>query len=178
MLFRSVIFSILSMFVMGKDNWGFFVLWPVGLLYWVGSKALQRRSIAGTEEFSKWRAFRSFMKDFSNLKAHAPQSLVIWERYLVYATAFGIAKVVLKALRVVIPNLIDKNKGTFLAPSLFAQDAIPDMRDLQSAIRGISSVSNSVQRVAGSSNSSGTGSGGGFSSGGGGGGGGSGGGFS
>lgn len=172
-----IAFAILSVFYMGQAQAGFFILWPVGFLYWMGSKALQRRSIAGTEEFSKWRAFRSFMKDFSNLKAYAPQSLIIWERYLVYATAFGIAKVVLKALRVVIPNLIDKNKGTFLAPSLFAQDAIPNLRDLQGAISGISSISNSVQRVAGSSYSSGTGTGGGFSSGGGGGGGGSGGGF-
>jgi uncharacterized membrane protein len=172
-----IVFSILSVFFMGQANLGFFVLWPVGLLYWMGSKALQRRSVKGIEEFSKWRAFRLFMKDFSNLKAYAPQSLIIWERYLVYATAFGIASVVLKALRVVIPHLIDKNKGTFLAPSLFAQDAIPNMRDLQGPMRGISSISNSVQRVAGSSYSSGTGSGGGFSTGGGGGGGGSGGGF-
>jgi uncharacterized membrane protein len=173
-----IAFAILSVFYVGQAQWEFFILWPVGLLYWLGSKALQRRSITGTEEFSKWGAFRSFMKDFTNLKAHAPQSLIVWERYLVYATAFGIAKVVLQALRVSVPHLIDKSKGTFLSPSLFAQDAIPDMRDLQNSIRGISTISNSVQRVAGSSYSSGTGSGGGFSSGGGGGGGGSGGGFS
>lgn len=176
-LLGPIVFSILSVFFMRQAVLGFYVLWPVGLLYWLGSKALQRRSVTGTEEFSKWRAFRSFMKDFSNLRAHAPQSLIVWERYLVYATAFGIAKVVLKALRVSVPHLIDKSKGTFLTPSLFAQDAIPNMRDLQNSIRGISTISNSVQRVAGSSYSSGIGTGGGFSSGGGGGGGGSGGGF-
>ncbi len=172
-----IVFSILSVFFMGQAVIDFYVLCPVGLLYWMGSKALQRRSMIGAHEYSKWSAFRSFLKDFSNLKSYAPQSLIIWERYLVYATAFGIAKVVLKALRVAVPHLIDKNKGTFLTSSLFDQDAIPNMRDLQNSIRSVSAISSSVHRVAGSSYSSGTGTGGGFSSGGGGGGGGSSGGF-
>lgn len=86
-----IVFAVLSVYYLGQAQWEFFILWSVGLLYWMGSKALQRRSVTGFEEFLKWRAFRLFMKDFSNLKAYASQSLIIWERYLVYATAFGIA---------------------------------------------------------------------------------------
>jgi uncharacterized membrane protein len=158
-------------------NFIFMIFIPVGLLYLVGAHALKRRTKKGAEEYAKWRAFSSFMKDFSNLKEYGPNSIIIWERFLVYATIFGIASVVLKALKVVAPNLPDANNGVLFAPAFMAGGTL-QFSSLSNAISGISAVSNSVSRVASSSSSSGSGGGGGFyGGGGGGGGGGSGGGF-
>ncbi|MGB9680314.1 MAG: DUF2207 family protein [Minisyncoccia bacterium] len=47
----------------------------------------------------KWNAFKKFLKDFSLISQYPPASLVIWEKYLVYGTALGIAKEVLKAMK-------------------------------------------------------------------------------
>ena len=157
-------------------NFIFMLLIPVGLFYIFGAHALKRRTKKGADEYSKWKAFSLFMKDFSNLKAYGPKSIIIWERFLVYATVFGIATVVLKALRVVAPTLYDTNGGALLGPALFANSTIR-LAPITKAMTGISSMSRSISRVASSSTSSSSGGGGGFSGGGGGGGGGSGGGF-
>ncbi len=154
----------------------YMLLLPVGLFYIFGSYALQRRTRRGAEEYSKWKAFSSFMTDFTNLKEYGPKSVIIWERFIVYATVFGIASVVLKALKVVAPTLYDTNHGSLLGPAIIASST-GDGNSITSTIEGISAMSRSISWASTSSSSSGSGSGGGFSSGGGGGGGGSGGGF-
>ncbi len=167
---------ILSFTLYNDMDFTFMIFIPVGLFYLFGQYALKRRTQKGAEEYAKWKAFSSFMRDFSNLKQYGPNSIIIWERFLVYATIFGIASVVLKALKVVAPNLPDANNGVLFAPAFMAGGTL-QFSSLSNAISGISAVSNSVSRVASSSSSSGSGGGGGFSGGGGGGGGGSGGGF-
>lgn len=163
--------------LLGNPTWGFMSLVPVGFFYAFGHSALKRRTELGKQEYSKWKAFRLFMKDFSNLKEYGPKSLIIWERFLVYATVFGIASIILKVLKIVAPTLNDMDKGTLLAPAMFTAGTMPSFTSLNSALSGISSMAGSIARTASSSSSSGSGGGGGFSSGGGGGGGGSGGGF-
>jgi uncharacterized membrane protein len=158
--------------LLGNPTWFFMSLVPVGFLYAFGHSALKRRTEIGKQEYSKWKAFRLFMKDFSNLQAYGPKSLIIWERFLVYATVFGIASIILKALKIVAPTLNDMDKGTLLAPAMFTAGTIPTFTSLNSALSGISSMAGSIPRTASSSSSSGSGGGGGFSSGGGGGGGG------
>lgn len=158
--------------LLGNPTWGFMSLLPVGFLYAFGHSALKRRTEVGKQEYSKWKAFRLFMKDFSNLQAYGPKSLIIWERFLVYATVFGIASIILKVLKIVSPTLSDMDKGTLLAPAMFTAGTIPTFTNLNSALSGISSMAGSIPRTASSSSSSGSGGGGGFSSGGGGGGGG------
>lgn len=167
----------LSTYFFGSPRYGYLILIPVGLLYIVGHGSLKRRTQAGREEFSKWKAFRSFMSDFSNLKEYGPKSLIIWEQFLVYATAFGIASVVLKALKVVAPTLPDQNNGTFIRPMMFSTGNFIGMSGLMNSISSLGSTAQTLSRTASSTHSSGSGGGGGFSGGGGGGGGGSGGGF-
>lgn len=167
----------LSVIFFGAPTLGFFALVPVGLAYLFSFNALKRRTQKGKEEFIKWKAFRSFMKDFSNLKEYGPKSLIIWEQFLVYATVFGIASVVLRALKVVAPTLSDTNNGTFLGPNYFMAGTAPSLAGLQRSLSSIGNAVNTIPKTAASSSSSGFGGGGGFSGGGGGGGGGSGGGF-
>ena len=87
--------------------------------------------------------------------------LVLWEKYLVYATAFGIAEKVLKQLKVKYPELADDNYLDDRMNVIY----IMSHTDISKSISA--PISRSV--LAGTSYSSGSGGGGGFSGGGGGG---------
>ncbi|MDO5848000.1 MAG: DUF2207 domain-containing protein [Methanobrevibacter sp.] len=58
---------------------------------------------AGFTQYKKWEAFRKFLKDFSLIKQHPPESIAIWDKYLIYATALGDAKAVNKAMKTIKP---------------------------------------------------------------------------
>lgn len=154
-----------------------FILAPIYII--VYSIALKRRSFKGKEEFDKWIAFKNFLNDFSNLKDYGPKSIVIWEKYLIYGTILGVAKTVLKALKVIFPQLSDVENGRLIpivtGTSLANFDQSFDF--LNNALSKAVSATSSAYKTSGSSWSSGSGGGGGFSGGGGGGGGGSGGGM-
>jgi len=174
----SFVFGIsLSTYFFESPKIGYLILLPVGLLFIFGASSLKRRTKIGREEFSKWKAFRDFMSDFSNLKEYGPKSLIIWEKFLVYATAFGIASVVLKALKVIAPTLPDQDKGSIVHPMMLSTGNFLGMNGLMNSLGSLGASAQQLSRVASSSHSSGFGGGGGFSGGGGGGGGGSGGGF-
>jgi uncharacterized membrane protein len=157
-----------------------FLLWLIlGPIYIIfGTTALRRRSYKGKEEFDKWMALKRFLNDFSNLKEYGPKSVVLWEKYLIYATVSGVAKTVLKALKVIFPQLPDVENGRLIGVAIGASLANFDqgIGSLNSALSKITSATSSAYKTSRSSWSSG-GGGGGFSGGGGGGGGGSGGGM-
>lgn len=58
----------------------------------------------GQEYYSKWHGFMRYVKDYSLMKECSPESIEIWNKYLVYATALGVADGVRKAMRLSIPN--------------------------------------------------------------------------
>ena len=47
----------------------------------------------------KWMKFKKYLQDYSLIKEHPPESIVIWNKYLVYATALGVADEVYKAMK-------------------------------------------------------------------------------
>lgn len=59
----------------------------------------------GINEKERWKGLKKYMLDFSLLKEKDIPQIVIWEHFLVYATAFGIADKVLKQLKTVYPNI-------------------------------------------------------------------------
>lgn len=61
----------------------------------------------GINEKAKWVGLKKYMEDFSMIDDKTVPELVLWEKYLVYATAFGIADKVLKQLKVVYPQVTD-----------------------------------------------------------------------
>lgn len=154
-----------------------FILAPIYIF--VGSIALKRRSFKGKEEFDKWIAFKNFLKDFSNLKDYGPKSIIIWEKYLIYGTILGVAKTVLKALKIIFQQLPDVENGRLIPIVTSGSLANFDQgfAFLNSALSNVVSATSSAYKNSRSSWSSGSGVGGGFSGGGGGGGGGSGGGM-
>ncbi|PIY91966.1 hypothetical protein COY71_00330, partial [Candidatus Micrarchaeota archaeon CG_4_10_14_0_8_um_filter_60_7] len=60
--------------------------------------ALPRRTLEGALAFEKILAFKRFINDYSLLKEKKPQDIILWERYLVYATALGVADKVAKIM--------------------------------------------------------------------------------
>lgn len=121
----------------------------------------------GIDEKEQWEGLKKYMEDFSMLDEREVPDLVLWEKYLVYATVFGIADKVLKQLKVKYPEFSD---DTYLSNSTYFY--LMAHTDFNKSF--VNSVSTSMQRayessVASSASSSGGGFGGGFSGGGGGG---------
>ena len=110
----------------------------------------------GTDEKEQWKAFKKYMEDFSLLKDKEVPALVIWEKYLVFATAFGISEKVLKQLKVIYPEITDMNSAMYTYSYIHIMNSVNIGNCINSSV--YSAVS-----------SSGSGAGGGFSGGGGGG---------
>lgn len=112
----------------------------------------------GVDEIEKWKGLKKYMEEFSMLDKKELPEIVLWERFLVYATVFGIAQKVLKQLKIVYPNIeemVEINNYTYLYFMMHTNFS--------------TSFSNAVSTSMSSSYSSATGGGGGFSGGGGGG---------
>jgi len=49
-------------------------------------------------EYEKWQAFRKYLNTSYTIKSYGHKGIVIWQKYLVYASALGVANRVLKEL--------------------------------------------------------------------------------
>jgi uncharacterized membrane protein len=58
----------------------------------------------GEEYDAKWHNFKKYIKDFSLIKEYPPESVEVWNKYLVYATALGVADAVRKAMELYVPQ--------------------------------------------------------------------------
>ena len=111
----------------------------------------------GVDQKEQWKGLKKFMKEFSLLDKREVPELVLWEKYLVYATVFGIADKVIKQLKIVYPNFdeMTSQMNTFTCMHLMTNTNFS------------SSFSHAMTSSFSSAYSSGSGSGGGFSGGGG-----------
>ena len=73
------------------------------------SKKTRSLTQKGANEQEQWKALKKYMEDFSLLNEREVPELVLWEKYLVYATAFGIADKVLEQLKVKYPEFRDES---------------------------------------------------------------------
>ena len=63
---------------------------------------------AGSDEKEEWLALKKYLTDYSLIKDKEVPDLVLWERYLVYATAFGISDKVIENLKATYPEVFVK----------------------------------------------------------------------
>ena len=124
------------------------------------TKKLQPFTEEGLNESAKWKGLKKFMENFSMLDKREIPELELWEHYLVYATAFGVADKVLKQLKIVYKDVYE-NMNNYGYMYLMMNT------DFSSSFSN--AISSSVTSSYTSTLSSGSGSGGGFSGGGGGG---------
>ena len=124
----------------------------------------RRRSPDAEQEAERWDAFRRYLTDFPRLDIAAPSTLELWERYLVYGIAFGIAERVLQGAQLHMPDELHQ------ASSIYWISPTGDLGSGPSAL-GISDLSSGFGSALAPPSSGSGGFGGGFSGGGGGGGG-------
>ena len=80
------------------------------LMVYVGSaKAYSEK---GTLHLKMWKAFKNFLNDFGKFDIKELPEVVLWERYLVYAVIFGLAKKVQKDMNVKIKELEEVGQTT------------------------------------------------------------------
>ena len=60
----------------------------------------------GEQEYVKWRGLYNFLKSDTLLKERTIVELPLWEKYLVYATAFGISEKVISAIKIRCPEIM------------------------------------------------------------------------
>jgi len=81
------------------------VITVVAFGWLVAHERKARRTLYGETQYAMWQAFSRFLKDFSNMdRAQLPQ-LIMWEHYLVFAVALGVAREVLRQLPFVYPQI-------------------------------------------------------------------------
>ena len=140
------------------------ILFGVSILIGAYVNSIERRSKKGNEDYVRWKAFEKFLKEFTNIKDYPMPGLTIWEHYMVYATAFGIADLVEKQIRFKYQQLNQMNELNrspyFRYPGFYRYYHYSMARSFVSAQRTI------TQAQAQRNNSSGRG-GGGFGGGGG-----------
>ena len=160
----SVIFSIIAIIVVIRITRKF----PV--------KVKLKKTEKGKEEANKWQGLRNFLIDFSRIQDKEIPEVSLWEEYLIYATAFGIGKEVLKAMKIKIESA-NIDTSTFDNYVMFSH--IDDIARITSSVKTVSAstlpLTSSKTYIPGSSYSgggyssgsysSGSGSGGGFSGG-------------
>ncbi len=127
----------------------FFYLVILGLIL-INKGFLGKWTREGRLIHEKLKRYKKFMEDLTLMREKGVSEVILWEKLLVYATAFGVANKVIEALKAYYPNYQKDTSIKYLSLSAV-------------------SLSNSLNSI---TKSMGPGSGGGFGSGGGGGGGG------
>ncbi len=87
---------------------GYFILGISGM---IGSVVLKKQASKyvlltqyGEDEYEKWRGLYNFLKNDEQVKNLQITDLVVWEKYLVYATAFGLSEKVTNAISIKCPK--------------------------------------------------------------------------
>ena len=151
---------------------GFIVTIFTSLILLIYSITVKRRSEYGVLQFQMWKAFKKFLLHFSRLdKAELP-SVILWEHYLVYAITLGVAKEVIKQLKMVFREEDFNHTGlTYMYYGYYGR-GLNHFDALNTVTSAVTKATESTYKQAVSQLSSSGGGGGGFSGGGGGGGGG------
>ncbi|MFH1471233.1 MAG: DUF2207 domain-containing protein [Candidatus Micrarchaeota archaeon] len=105
---------------------------------------------------AKWQNFYKFLTDTTLMRDKAPADIILWEKYLVYSTAFGVSGRVTEAVRAKFPGGRQLNSSPMYSNVILASALHSSTRSMSTSFHSMSSGR----------------SGGGFGSGGGGGGGG------
>lgn len=137
----------------------------IAFIIYIG--CIKRKSEKGIEDYAKWKAFKNFLNDFASFETKELPEVVLWERYLVYATIFGLAKKLEKEMNVRIKEIMIDD--TYYGDTYFFVNNMNLTSDINASISMAYREAQETITRESLSSSDGTfgGSGGGFSSGGG-----------
>lgn len=81
------------------------ILWLESIImFLIPGRINYRWTAYGMDYFKRWMSFKRYIEDFSLIKEDPPESVKIWDQYLVYATALGAAGGVRKAMELSLPD--------------------------------------------------------------------------
>ena len=132
---------------------------------------LARRTPEAALEHERWKAFKKFMSDFSAMKEAGPSLIPLWEHYLVYAVALGVADKLINNLKLVAREYSTPVPMAVWFHPIHASSLGPRSGSELSSLDSMTASLSNLESLASAMTTS-TSSGGGFSGGGGGGGGG------
>ncbi|WNY26572.1 DUF2207 domain-containing protein [Methanolapillus ohkumae] len=67
-------------------------------------KSMGRWTKDGRVFYLKWKNFEKYLTDYSMIEKYPPSSVIIWDHYLVYAMALGVADQALKNMNLSVPT--------------------------------------------------------------------------
>ena len=151
----------------GVDYPLLFLLIPLSIALLIYTASIKAYNEKGSLHVKKWNAFKNFLKDFGSFEAKELPEIKLWERYLVYAVIFGVAKKLQNDMNVKIKEFEELNNTTYsdTFTNLYIYDSIRS--SFSNAVTQGRKQYAASRANAYSSSSSGGGFGGGFSSGGG-----------
>lgn len=129
---KGIIFFIISMIVLGFISfplmiYGLFVLcilsiFIISIIASTTSLLIRYKSDFYVE-YQEWQSFKKWLKGSPAMRKTGSKGVILWDKYLVYATALGVSKQVLKELKK--QGLIDDRSynfysGVYIASSSFA----------------------------------------------------------
>lgn len=141
-----------------------------GIIFMIYLFAFQKRTRRGSEDYNKWMAFKRFLKDFGRFEEKDLPEITLWERYLVYASIFGISHELSKTMNLKLDQMKEYNNNDLLYDYILYSNLSNNInRCIHTSINTAQMKVNEARanEISSSSNSSGSGFGGGFSSGGG-----------
>lgn len=135
------------------------LIWSI-ILFFVPNTTPGRWTPKGKEYHEKWKSFKRYITDYSQIKENPPASIQVWGKYLIYATALECA------------DTVNKNMEKYFKTYGLSESYIADDDLLRFAYFGgythMNDSFNSVEARGNSSDSTGSSGGGGFGGGGGG----------
>lgn len=164
MLLISILIFLVVMYYQVDFTLCYFIL-PLGIIFLLYTIFIKKRTRKGNEDYLKWKAFKNFLNDFGAFQVKELPEIVLWEKYLVYATVFGLADKVEKSMNVKIAEY-QESIGTdiYVGWHPLYDFHVYNMIN-HSVQRAISNSIAATTANANSRNSSGSGFGGGFSGG-------------
>jgi len=121
------------------------------VFFWlIGNMGITRRSKKGKELYDQCMAFKKFLKDFTQLNTMESNSVIIWEKYLVYGVILGVSENVIRALQVKL-DLMDTSHSNLL--SLKGTNWSNSMLRLTTSTMAIGSTVSHITRPSSSSGS-------------------------
>ena len=124
----------------------------------------KKRTKSGALEYAKWMAFKRFLKDFGRMDEKELPEVILWDKYLVYATVLGVADELEKTMKIKIEAMQEQD---VTLTDIYLTHYLIHANLTSSINRAVgSAVNTSHATIASSNSSSGGGYGGGFSGGG------------
>ena len=140
----------------------------LAVIFFLFTLVVYKKTKKGSLHYAKWKAFKNFLNDFGAFDLKELPEIILWERYLVYATVFGLANKVEKSMNVHINEIDTSTLGIDYYPIFYYINISPIINNsINSAINTAYNRQAANYANTHSSYSSGGGFGGGFSSGGG-----------